>query len=273
MADRTTHTIGAEIAGLRVPQAHFDDIQKIETLLDSGADKKVVLGELAGMLAAATSTSAGDTEFHDGGVLNTDRANFEKRFQPDLHKVRTICSAMRDLGHKIVLTSGTFDIIHIGHAQYLEAASRYGDFLVVGVDSDEKVRAKKGDNRPIVNEDERLKMLAHLRCVDLLTVKKSDDAKWQLISIVQPDTLIATEGTYTEDQVKTLESGYVERVVVLPPQATTSTTARLRRMQIGQSGVLRERVNSALTNELTGELDARRLQEIRALIDSIFGDD
>ncbi len=57
---------------------------------------------------------------------------------------------MRELGHKVVLTSGTFDIIHIGHAQYIQVASLYGDFLVVGVDSDEKVRAKKGPTRPIV---------------------------------------------------------------------------------------------------------------------------
>src|SRR5690348_2688450 len=75
-------------------------------------------------------------------------------------------SALRVLKQKIVLTSGTYDIIHIGHANYLEKARAFGDFLIVGVDSDKKVQKRKGPDRPIVPQDERLLMLAHLRHVD-----------------------------------------------------------------------------------------------------------
>ncbi len=270
MANETRHTVGAEIAGLRVPQQYETDLGFISELLQDHPNAHTILGKMAGILAEVTASQAGDTEIHDGGVLSTDRANFEKRFHPDHHKVRTICSAMRYLGHNIVLTSGTFDIIHIGHAQYLEAASRHGDFLVIGVDSDEKVKEKKGPNRPVVTENERLRMLSHLRCVDLLTLKQPDDAKWQLISIVQPNTLIATEGTYTDDQIKVLEGGFVERVVVLPPQATTSTTARLRRFQIAQSGVLKDEVLSTLEDKLSAVLPADQLTAIRASIIEIF---
>lgn len=274
MADhKVTHTVGAEIAGLRVPGQYEADLEVINGLLENEPQRRIILERVAGLISTATSLDTGDTEFHDGGVLSTDRANFEKRFQPDLHKVRTICAAMRDLGHKIALTSGTFDIIHIGHAQYLEAASRHGDFLVVGVDSDDKVKANKGPHRPVVDENERLRMLAHLRCVDLLTLKQPDDAKWQLISVVQPDTLIATEGTYSEDQIKTLERAYVDRVVVLPPQATTSTTARLRKMQIGQSGALKQRITTEIDEELAEALPPEQIQVIKRIIEKVFTDE
>lgn len=239
-------------------------------MLESDTPTELILGRIAGILSTAATHNVGDTEIHDGGVLNTDRANFDKRFQPDLHKINTICTAMRELGHKVVLTSGTFDIIHIGHAQYLEAASRYGDFLVVGVDNDEKVSRKKGPNRPVVSETERLQMLAHIRSIDLLTLKKYEDPKWQLIRVVQPDTLIATEGTYTKDEISTLENAFVERVVVLPPQATTSTSARLRLLQISQSGELRDQVLAIIDGALETETTSQTLAAVRTDIDNIF---
>ncbi len=268
-----SHSVGSEIEGLRIPEKFEGNISKINELLEDSANKRLVIETIVGIISTAETTSIGDSEYHDGGVLSTDRANFDKRFQPDLHKVRTICAAMRDLGHNIALTSGTFDIIHIGHAQYLEAASRYGDFLVVGVDSDEKVRNTKGPSRPVVTENERLRMLAHLRCVDLLTLKEPGDTKWQLISVVQPDTLVATEGTYTEEQIAVLESGYVKRVVVLPPQATTSTTARLRKMQIGQSDLLKKRIASSIESELGEYFDDQQISLIRSVVDKSFSDD
>jgi len=268
------HTVGAQIGEFRIPQKLQNDLEEVVRLINESEPDRSgeILTRLSQLFVEASATSIGDTETHDGGVLSTDRANFEKRFQPDYHKVRTICTAMRDLGHSIVLTSGTFDIIHIGHAQYIEAASRYGDFLVVGVDSDEKVRSKKGPSRPVVNEQERLRMLAHLRCVDLLTLKQSTDAKWQLLSVVQPDTLIATEGTYTEDEIKILESGYVGRVMVLPPQATTSTTARLRRLQITQNMQMKDKLVSELESKYNSCDGNVSLEDLRNVIASIFND-
>ena len=66
---------------------------------------------------------------------------------------------------------GTFDILHEGHSMYLEAARGFGDFLIVGVDSDEKVRRRKGVWRPAVPELERLRMVTHQRGVGLVTLK------------------------------------------------------------------------------------------------------
>ena len=76
---------------------------------------------------------------------------------------------------KVVLTMGTFDILHEGHSRYLEAARGFGDFLIVGVDNDEKVRGGRGPWRPAVPELERLRMVTHQRGVGLVTLKPADE--------------------------------------------------------------------------------------------------
>ena len=88
-----------------------------------------------------------------------DRADLAKRLD-----------AERAAGRTIVLANGCFDLIHVGHVRYLEAAKREGDVLVVAINSDESVRRNKGDGRPLVPQDERAEVLAALRCVDFVTV-------------------------------------------------------------------------------------------------------
>jgi rfaE bifunctional protein nucleotidyltransferase chain/domain len=160
--------------------------------------------------------------------LFADASNFEERFIEDYAKITETVNALRTLGFKIVLTSGSFDIIHEGHSMYLEAARQFGDFLIVGLDSDEKIRARKGDGRPVVPQLERLRMVTHQRGVGLVTLKYTSQPKWALISAVRPDVLVATEETYTADEIRALEDGYCGRVEVLGRMATVSTSARLR---------------------------------------------
>src|SRR6185437_5189954 len=165
------------------------------------------------------------------GVSNSlfaDASNFEQRFVEDYEKISTTVNALRTLGFKIVLTSGSFDIIHEGHSMYLEAARQFGDFLIVGLDSDEKIRARKGENRPVVPQMERLRMVTHQRGVGLVTLKQTNQPKWALIKAVRPDVLVATEETYTRDEIAELEAKYCGRVEVLERMATVSTSARLR---------------------------------------------
>lgn len=157
--------------------------------------------------------------------------DFRNRIITDYRKLQKVIDHCRGLGLRIVLTQGTFDLVHIGHARYLEEAKRHGDLLVVGVDSDEKVRARKGPDRPVVPESERMEMLTHLRSVDLVVLKPHKIQQWALIKTVCPDTLIATKETYTKKEVQNLKK-YCSRVVVLDPMATTSTSAKIRLMQI-----------------------------------------
>src|SRR5207237_5175 len=78
--------------------------------------------------------------------------------------------AERAAGRRIVVANGCFDILHVGHVRYLEAAKREGDLLVVAINSDESVRKNKGVGRPLAPQDERAEVLAALSCVDYVTV-------------------------------------------------------------------------------------------------------
>jgi len=165
--------------------------------------------------------------------LFADASNFDLRYVPDYERIEAIVGALRTLGLKVVLTSGSFDILHEGHSMYLEAARRFGDFLIVGLDSDEKIRARKGPHRPAVPEMERLRMVTHQRGVGLVTLKHLHDERWRLIKTIRPDVLVATADTYTPVQIADLEEHYCGRVEVLERMATVSTSARLRRIQLG----------------------------------------
>ena len=73
-------------------------------------------------------------------------------------------------GNIVVTTNGCFDVLHLGHLRYLQAARQLGDLLVVAVNSDSSVRQLKGENRPLVPEAERAEMLAGLGCVDYVVI-------------------------------------------------------------------------------------------------------
>lgn len=174
-----------------------------------------------------------------------DGSNFEERYIPDKKRLEELIKACKTVGLKIVLTSGTFDFIHIGHFLYFEKAKSHGDILVVGVDSDKKVQERKGPDRPIVGETERVQMLTHVRNVDIVTIKRHDEPKWALIKLIRPDVLVATKSTYTKQQLDDLKK-YCGEVVVLEPQATTSTTAKLRRLSIGMTNKIKSTVSEAV---------------------------
>lgn len=168
------------------------------------------------------------------------------RIEDDPARLLEKVCALRVLEKRIVLTQGTFDLIHVGHAKYLAAAKAHGDILIVGVDGDEKVRARKGPNRPVVPETERTEMLCYLSSVDLVIIKGKDDARWALIDLVKPDVLIATSETYSDSELEQLKTICGE-VVVLDPMSETSTSAKIRKTQIDFA----ETITRSLTQSLT----------------------
>lgn len=167
--------------------------------------------------------------------------NPDGRIIPDLDRLSEIVNGLRALDQRIVLTQGTFDLLHIGHVLYLSEAKKLGDVLIVGLDSDQKVRERKGEGRPIVPEHERTAMLCYQRPVDLVIVKQHDFSHWELIDRIRPDVLLATEKTYTEAELAEL-SDLCGEVVVLEPRSSTSTSAKIRRAQIG----MKDRLGPAL---------------------------
>jgi D-glycero-beta-D-manno-heptose 1-phosphate adenylyltransferase len=191
------------------------------------------------------------------GIFGNESA-FDERFIDDYGKLQELAAHWKAIGIKIVLTSGSWDMIHEGHALYLEQAKEYGDLLVVGVDSDEKIRKRKGPDRPIVPEHERLRMLTHLRAVDVVALKNVSYEKWALIKAIRPDVLVATRETYTDDEIDELQRLYCKEVVVHPPMATNSTSARLRLVQMGLatklSVRLAEKLPAIIQELITGEV-------------------
>ncbi len=176
-------------------------------------------------------------------------SSFKERYIQDHQRLADLAASLKVLGQKVVLTMGTFDLLHVGHSRYLEAGRNLGDFLIVGVDSDEKVRRRKGPRRPIVSENERLEILCHHRHVDAVILKHADDPKWSLIKLIRPDVLLATKETYTVEELEQLKE-YCGEVIVLEPQATTSTTARIRQLFVDFASTAKERITKKIQEAL-----------------------
>lgn len=183
-------------------------------------------------------------------ILNTG-TNFETRFIPDYNILDQIVATLKNHKKRIVLTQGVFDLIHEGHALYLERARAHGDVLIVGIDSDEFTRMRKGPNRPIVPQEERIKMLIHLRHVDIVTLREAHHGIGDLIRLVRPDVLITSSSTSDfTDQMKKDYDDYCKEIVTLPPQATTSTTARIRNLTIEGAESLATEIKNLTDNFL-----------------------
>lgn len=101
----------------------------------------------------------------------------------------------RRMNRIVTFTSGTYDMIHIGHGRYLELARALGDVLVIGLNSDKSVKSYKGPERPILEEIKRAEMLAFLRCVDYITLYDEDSAEG-VIRLLKPDCYLCVEGSW-----------------------------------------------------------------------------
>ena len=141
-------------------------------------------------------------------------------------------SAARAEGKRIVFTNGCFDLMHIGHTRYLQAAKALGDVLVVGVNSDASVRTlNKAPDRPIVPEAQRAEVLAALGCVDFVVMFDESDPL-QLITAIQPDVLVKG-GDWTIDRIVGRDivearGGVVKTIPLVPGLSTTGLLQRIR---------------------------------------------
>lgn len=136
----------------------------------------------------------------------------------------------RRQGHKVILTNGAFDLLHVGHIRYLQAAKELGGKLVVAVNSDESVRALKGEGRPLMPAEERAEILAALADVDAVVIFPERDVR-AIIHEIRPD--IHAKGTdYTPDSVPEAEvvKCYGGRVQIVgdPKDHSTSEIIRSR---------------------------------------------
>jgi rfaE bifunctional protein nucleotidyltransferase chain/domain len=135
-----------------------------------------------------------------------------------LEQLTNIINKARKNGKKIAWTNGCFDIIHAGHVDYLERSKAYGDFLVVGMNSDVSVKELKGDNRPVFSEKDRAKVLSSIVYLDYVVIF-SNKTPIKMIEFIKPDFYIKggdyTIETIDQDERKVVE-GYGGEIVLLP---------------------------------------------------------
>ena len=138
----------------------------------------------------------------------------------------------RASGRILVLTNGCFDLLHVGHVRYLQAARRRGDALLVAVNGDDSVRALKGPSRPVNTELDRAEVLAALACVDFVTIFHSARVT-EVIREIRPQIYVKG-GDYTLVSLDPGERGALEavgaQIEILELVAGKSTTAILHKI-------------------------------------------
>ncbi|MBR1397522.1 MAG: D-glycero-beta-D-manno-heptose 1-phosphate adenylyltransferase [Selenomonadaceae bacterium] len=136
-----------------------------------------------------------------------------------------LCNRLRDNDKKVVFTNGCFDILHVGHVRYLEAAKKFGDVLIIGLNSDSSVKRLKGINRPINNEQDRAEVLLALKSVNYVVIFDESTAE-KLIAEVKPNIYVKG-GDYTLEtlpEAKIVQSygGQVEFIPMVVGRSTTN---------------------------------------------------
>ena len=135
---------------------------------------------------------------------------------------------------RVVFTNGVFDLLHRGHAEYLEDARALGDRLVIGVNTDASVRRLKGPSRPIVGEQDRAALVRALACVDLV-VLFDDDTPQRLIEAVKPDVLVKGADYAPADIVgREFVESRGGRVTTVPLREGLSTSELVKRIKEGK---------------------------------------
>ena len=151
----------------------------------------------------------------------------------DRAEAHRLVNELRASGKRIVFTNGVFDLLHIGHLRYLEAARRLGDALLVGVNSDRSVRVLKGSDRPITAEAERAEVLAALTCVDGVLIFDEETPR-DLIQAIQPDVLVKgsdwAEDAIVGRDIVEARGGRVVRVAIEPGHSTTRIVEKIKNL-------------------------------------------
>jgi rfaE bifunctional protein nucleotidyltransferase chain/domain len=149
----------------------------------------------------------------------------------DTAKIKHILEIWRFKGYKIVFTNGCFDLLHLGHLDYLAKAAAKGDKLIVGLNTDSSVTRLKGPDRPITDQHSRAMILASISFVSMV-VLFDEETPYKLITKVQPDILIKGADYNPVDivgyNVVMAKGGKVETIEFLPGYSTSAIEAKIR---------------------------------------------
>lgn len=181
-------------------------------------------------LASAYSSPLKDCQRRNGSA-NIYRVNFRQKLI-SWDALPSWRADVRSSGKRLVVTNGCFDVLHLGHVTYLEAARNLGDLLLVGVSGDNSVQQLKGPNRPVNNESDRALVLASLESVSAVCIFSETTAS-RFLSIAKPDIYVKG-GDYTLETLNQEERRIVEqaggKISLLPFVPGKSTTALLEKI-------------------------------------------
>ena len=154
-----------------------------------------------------------------------------------LEELSDRCEKLRSAGKKIVATNGCFDLLHVGHVRYLQAARALGDVLVVGLNGDRSVIELKGAGRPITTQQDRAEILAALVCVDLVTIFPEIRAT-KFLAAVRPAVYVKG-GDYTPRTLDEEEGAILKEIEaairLIPFEAGYSTSGLIEQICKGRS--------------------------------------
>ena len=179
-------------------------------------------GVVVGKIGSATVTMDEIEEYEASLHKSTSDAHI-KSFE-DIQK---IVKRYKDNGKRVVFTNGCFDILHVGHVKYLQVAKSFGDVLIVGLNSDASVSRLKGPTRPINVAEDRAYLLAALEAVDFV-VPFEDDTPYELIKMVEPDTLVKGGDYKGKSVVGTEFAGELKLVDFVDGKSTTKTIQKIQ---------------------------------------------
>ena len=151
----------------------------------------------------------------------------------DSNQLGLLAESSRQRGEKLVLTNGCFDLLHLGHVRYLEAARSLGDSLVVAINGDNSVRVLKGEGRPLNRERDRADVVAALECVDHVVIFPEVRVT-RLLERVRP-AIYVKGGDYTSDTLDPEERAALEKtgaqIRILPFEPGYSTSELIKRLK------------------------------------------
>lgn len=146
------------------------------------------------------------------------------------NEVQDFSEKIRKAGKKIVFTNGCFDILHLGHVQYLKQARALADFLFVGINTDLSVKKLKGDSRPLQTENDRALILLELKSVNAVSLF-SEETPLELVKLVRPDFLVKG-GDWQPNQIVggDFVTSYGGKVLSLPFLKDHSSTSIIKNL-------------------------------------------
>ncbi len=191
-------------------------------IVDALEFANLAAGVVVGKLGSATASLEEIEEYKS----SLHKSSIDSHIKTFLEIEKTV-ARLKKQNKKIVFTNGCFDILHRGHVQYLDTAKSFGDVLILGLNSDASVSTLKGPSRPINNEDDRAYILAALESVDYV-VKFTQDTPYDLIKIVQPDTLVKGGDYEGKDVVGQDIAGELKLVDFVDGKSTTKTIEKIQ---------------------------------------------